>query len=73
MMSVIGLTTGLSSFERAWKRFSFNHLFPHNFLFTKKTKKSFWAVGMYEYLHKCLLLQDLLERSKTRKTFKTLV
>ena len=35
MMSVIGLTTGLSSFERAWKRFSFNHLFPHIFL-TKK-------------------------------------
>ena len=69
MMSVIGLTTGLSSFERAWKRFSFNHLFPHIFL----KQKSFWAVGMYEYLHKCLLLQDLLERSKTRKTFKTLV
>jgi len=31
MMSVIGLTTGLSSFERAWKRFSFSHLFPHIF------------------------------------------
>ena len=40
MMSVIGLTTGLSSFERAWKRFSFNHLFPHNF-FTKKKQKKF--------------------------------
>ena len=69
MMSVIGLTTGLSSFERAWKRFSFNHLFPHIFL----KQKRFWAVGMYEYLHKCLLLQDFLERIKTRKTFKTLV
>ena len=39
MMSVIGLTTGLSSFERAWKRFSFNHLFPHNFLITKNKAK----------------------------------
>ena len=68
MMSVIGLTTGLSSFERAWKRFSFNHLFPHIFL----KQKRFWAVGMYEYLHKCLLLQDFVERRKTRKTLKPL-
>ena len=128
MMSVIGLSTGLSSFERTWKRFStrnprttqselvrsfINCLFwfrlilgfkilvlvrlsPECSIFlwpgirsglaqwsrdsticslviVLKQKKFFWAVGMYEYLHKCLLLQEFQERSKSRKTFKPLV